>query len=47
VGHYASPGAAGAATHDWHQIWFVAASMAAAVLVLFLFLFRPRRAAAA
>lgn len=42
VNRYATTVAGGAATHDWYQIWHMAAYMALAVLALFLFLFRPR-----
>ncbi|MGH7654605.1 MAG: MFS transporter, partial [Gemmatimonadaceae bacterium] len=48
VSHFVTTGGAGGAvTHDWYGIWSVAAYMAVAVLVLFLFLFRPTRKAAA
>lgn len=43
VSRYAVTGPAGTpVTHDWYQVWHVAAYMALGVLVLFLFLFRPR-----
>jgi nucleoside transporter len=41
VGRYAAA-TAGGTTHDWHQIWTLAAMMAGAVLILFLLTFRPR-----
>src|SRR6185503_8047018 len=42
VNRYATTVAGGATTHDWYQIWHLAAYLALAVLLLFLFLFRPR-----
>ena len=42
VDAYATTGANGASTHDWHSIWLVPAGMAAVILVIFALLFRPR-----
>jgi nucleoside transporter len=47
VNRYATTVTGGATSHDWYQIWHLAAYMALAVLLLFLFLFRPRPSAAA
>ncbi len=41
VSRYASTNAAGAASHDWLQIWQTAAIGAFVVFAVFLFLFRP------
>jgi nucleoside transporter len=41
VGAYATEGAGGAVTHDWHQIWLYPAIMAFVILVVFALLFRP------
>jgi len=41
VNRYATTSAAGAAGHDWLQVWQVAAIGAFAVFVVFLLLFRP------
>ena len=42
VDAYAVTGANGIATHDWRSIWMVPAIGAAAILVIFAVLFRPR-----
>ena len=47
VGAFASAAADGTVTHDWHRIWMYPTAMAFVILVLFAFLFRPRRAPAA
>jgi hypothetical protein len=44
VGAYATEGAGGAVTHDWHQIWLYPAIMAFVILVVFALLFRPAAA---
>ena len=44
VGAYATEGAGGPVTHDWHQIWLYPATMAFVILVLFALLFRPAAA---
>src|SRR5438445_13469288 len=44
VGAFASAAADGTVTHDWHRIWMYPTAMASVILVLFAFLFRPRRA---
>lgn len=41
VSRYAT-GSAGAVTHNWTQIWHVAAILAFVVFVIFLFMFRPK-----
>lgn len=46
VNKYATTVAGGPAAHDWYQIWHTAGYLAAGVAVLFLVLFRPRKAAA-
>jgi nucleoside transporter len=47
VGAFAGAAADGSITHDWHAIWLYPAAMAFVILLLFAFLFRPQRAAAA
>ena len=42
VNRYATTGAGGTVTHDWARIWPIPATGALVVLILFLFLFRPR-----
>ena len=46
VNRNTATGAAGAVTHNWYQIWQLAGYGALAVFILFMFLFRPRGAAA-
>ena len=46
VDTYARTNAQGAATHDWHAIWLIAGGCAAVVLVLFVLLFKDRKATA-
>lgn len=46
VDTYSHPGAQGAVVHDWHAIWMIAGGCAAFVLVLFVLLFKDRKAAA-
>lgn len=46
VDTYTRTGAEGAVTYDWHAIWIIAGACAAFVLVLFLLLFKDRRATA-
>lgn len=46
VDAYASTSAQGTATHDWRAIWLFAGACAAVVLVLFVLLFKDRKAAA-
>lgn len=43
VQHYSFEGVAGAAQHQWDEIWLVPAVAAAVVMVLFAFFFRPGR----
>lgn len=45
VDTYSHPGAQGVAVHDWHAIWMIAGACAAVVLVLFVVLFKDRKAA--
>ncbi len=47
VSRYASPGAGGVTVHNWPAIWMVPAVGAAAILVVFALIFRPRTEAAA
>ena len=47
VGAFAQAAADGSTTHDWHAIWMYPAAMAFVILLLFAFLFRPQRVAAA
>lgn len=46
VDTYSQVNAQGVATHDWHGIWMLAGGCAAAVLVLFVLLFKDRKAKA-
>jgi len=46
VDTYARTNAQGVATHDWHAIWLIGGACAAFVLVLFVLLFKDRRATA-
>jgi len=46
VDTHAQAGAQGVAMHDWHGIWVIAGGCAAFVLVLFVALFKERRAVA-
>jgi nucleoside transporter len=46
VDTYARTGALGAVAHDWHAIWLIAGGCAAVVLVLFVLLFKDRKATA-
>ena len=41
VNYYATKGAGGVVTHDWTKIWQVPAIGSAAILVIFMLLFRP------
>jgi nucleoside transporter len=45
VDAYAHPSAQGGVMHDWHGIWLIAGACAAFVLVLFVLLFKDRKAA--
>lgn len=47
VDRYATPGAGGVTAHNWPAIWLVPAIGAAAILVVFALIFRPRADAAA
>ena len=47
VDTYAHPTAQGGVVHDWHGIWLIAGACAAFVLVLFVVLFKDRKAAVA
>jgi len=47
VDAYAHPTAQGGVMHDWHGIWLIAGACAAFVLVLFVLLFKDRKAAVA
>ncbi len=47
VDTYARTNAQGAVTHDWYAIWMIAGACAAVVLVLFVLLFKDRKATAA
>lgn len=47
VDAYAHPSAQGGVMHDWHGIWLIAGACAAFVLVLFVLLFKDRKAAVA
>ena len=44
VDTYARTNAQGAVTHDWYAIWMIAGACAAVVLVLFVLLFKDRKA---
>jgi nucleoside transporter len=46
VDTYARTNAQGGATHDWHAIWLIGGACAAFVLVLFVLLFKDRKATA-
>ncbi|HEV7777402.1 MAG TPA: MFS transporter [Luteibacter sp.] len=46
VDTYARTTAQGAVAHDWHAIWLIAGGCAAVVLVLFVLLFKDRKAVA-
>jgi MFS family permease len=46
VDTYSHPAAQGVVVHDWHAIWLIAGGCAAVVLVLFVLLFKDRKAAA-
>lgn len=46
VDTYVRTNAQGVATHDWHAIWSIAGACAAVVLVLFVLLFKDRKATA-
>ena len=46
VDTYAHTNAQGIATHDWHAIWLIGGACAAVVLVLFVALFKDRKATA-
>jgi nucleoside transporter len=46
VDTYARTTAQGAVAHDWHAIWLIACGCAAVVLVLFVLLFKDRKAVA-
>ncbi|KAF1007255.1 MAG: putative nucleoside transporter YegT [Luteibacter sp.] len=46
VDTYSSTNAQGVTTHDWHAIWMIAGACAAVVLVLFVLLFKDRKATA-